>query len=267
MQSLNIEQDAIAVGTLGAVARPSYFNGNLSLSGNPNNGTLALSGAGSVLMGSLLGTGTTTLTGNTNLKISSAVNRQGALSITGSGNLDLTTGKLIVDYDPANSRPDPINTVKGYIQQAYHNGAWNLPGLGSSSAATTAAQSSQTHKTALGFAEASALSTIPASFGTVNSTSVLVRYTYTGDANLDGVVDTSDFTAMASHFNGTSQSWTAGDFNYDGVVNALDFNAIATNYGQVMSSPALGSVVPEPTSAMAAIFATLLLRRRKIRLP
>ena len=49
-----------------------------------------------------------------------------------------------------------------------------------------------------------------------------VGYTYLGDANVNGVVDTSDFTLLAQNFNGTGKVWGQGDFNYDGVVNALD---------------------------------------------
>jgi autotransporter-associated beta strand protein len=87
------------------------------------------------------------------------------------------------------------------------------------------------------------------------NTEVVVGYTYFGDANLDGTVNTVDFTTLASHFNSTSENWELGDFNYDGNVNALDFNAIASNFGKVsLPAPiALGTLVPEPgTAALAA---------------
>ena len=68
-----------------------------------------------------------------------------------------------------------------------------------------------------------------------------------GDANLDGIVNSLDFTVLAAHFSGSGQNWLAGDFNGDGVVNALDFNAIATNYGKLTPpAPSLESPVPEP---------------------
>src|SRR5207237_5067953 len=78
---------------------------------------------------------------------------------------------------------------------------------------------------------------------------IAIRYTYGGDANFTGTVDTTDFTLMAANFNKTGQTWINGDFNYDGVVNALDFNFIATNFGATaIASPALGTLVPEPMS-------------------
>jgi hypothetical protein len=46
-------------------------------------------------------------------------------------------------------------------------------------------------------------------------------------------------------------------------VNALDFNMIATNFGQVMTSEALGALVPEPGTIAIVILPALLLRRRR----
>src|SRR5207248_9943862 len=79
----------------------------------------------------------------------------------------------------------------------------------------------------------------------VDSTSVLVRYTVNGDANLDGTTNTGDFNALAMNFQQGTQVWGGGDFNFDNLVNALDFNALATNFGQTFTAPApavLGSL-------------------------
>jgi autotransporter-associated beta strand protein len=85
-----------------------------------------------------------------------------------------------------------------------------------------------------------------------------------GDANLDGVVNSSDFGALATAFNNSSGTWVTGDFNYDGTVNALDFNTLATNYGATLPAPALGSLVPEPMSmGLIGIGAIGLMRRRR----
>jgi hypothetical protein len=88
-----------------------------------------------------------------------------------------------------------------------------------------------------------------------------MRYTYGGDTNLDGTVNAGDFTRMAQNFNVTGALWSQGDFNYDGVVNALDFSILASNFGQVMTSPALGALVPEPM-AVSCVIPLLLIRRR-----
>jgi autotransporter-associated beta strand protein len=171
--------------------------------------------------------------------------------------LDLTNNNLVIDYTGAS----PIATVQNAVKFGYHNGAWNGPGITSSTAATSPGM-------ALGYAEASSVfSTFPATFSgqSVDNTSVLVRYTFAGDANLDGTVDTGDFTAMSQHFGSSGQGWVAGDFNYDGTVNALDFNALATNYGRALASPALGSLVPEPQVLFAAVAFGVALRRSRRR--
>ena len=185
-----------------------------------------------------------------------------AISITG-GTLDLTNNVMVIDYTGAS----PLATIRGLLTTGYANGAWTGPGINSSAAASKPA-------TALGYAEASTVGANSLA-GPTDSTSVIVAYTLTGDANLDGVVNTIDFNMLAADFNSRSGSWTGGDFNYDGVVNAEDFDAIARNYGQVLPTPA-GSwerstsasfVEPclEPTSVAVVFSACSLFSRRRKR--
>lgn len=102
----------------------------------------------------------------------------------------------------------------------------------------------------------------------MDNTTVLVRYVYAGDANLDGSVDTLDFNAVAANFGGTNKVWTQGDFNYDGNVDTLDFNIYGSNSGQSgPSAPSGGgnALVPEPASLGALIIVGAALVRHKRR--
>ena len=54
----------------------------------------------------------------------------------------------------------------------------------------------------------------------------LIKYTYYGDANLDGKVDASDYSRIDSGFLTAATGWYNGDFNYDGVVNGSDYTLI-----------------------------------------
>ena len=85
---------------------------------------------------------------------------------------------MIVDYSGAS----PMATIQSLIQLGYNNGSWNGNGINSSSASATFASA---HKTALGYAEASELGAASFSGQSVDSTAILVRYTFAGDANID----------------------------------------------------------------------------------
>jgi hypothetical protein len=140
--------------------------------------------------------------------------------------------------------------VQALIAQGYNGGAWTGNGITSSSAVAAAGSA---HKTAIGFREADTIG----NFGgeSVDTTAVLVRYTYSGDANLDATVDTIDFNNLASNFGGNGKTWSQGDFNFDTTVDTVDFNLLASNFGQTLAGPAagLGSVVPEPAAAGVAL--------------
>ena len=121
------------------------------------------------------------------------------------------------------------------------------------------------HRTALGFGEASALGSASFDGQSVDPTTVLIRYTANGDANLDGKVNALDFNAVATNFGDSAKLWYEGDFNYDGQVDTTDFTSLAQNFGQTLSAPALGTLVPEPTAVtfgVVAAFALLPRRRR-----
>jgi hypothetical protein len=163
--------------------------------------------------------------------------------LSNSGKLDVKTNKLVVAYGTG---ANPSSTIQSQLTSGYNGGAWNGNGINSSSA---------TSRIGVGWKD------------DATSKSVLVRYTYDGDSNLDGVVNTADFNSLAQHFNSVpaSNAWLNGDFNYDGKVNALDFNAVATNFGAApIPDAALGTLVPEPGSilSLGAVTVGMLLRRR-----
>ena len=70
-----------------------------------------------------------------------------------------------------------------------------------------------------------------------------------GDANLDGMVDGSDFIIWNGNKFLTGTDWETGDFNGDGVTDGLDF--VIWNDFKFASLD--GFVVPEPYSASLAI--------------
>ena len=59
---------------------------------------------------------------------------------------------------------------------------------------------------------------------TVSNTDILVRYTYYGDADLNGTVNATDYTLVDNGFNMGLTGWVHGDFNYDQLVNGDDYS-------------------------------------------
>jgi hypothetical protein len=273
---------------LSAVSVPFTNTGTIQV----QSGSMSFIGAGTNNGGTLLTSATTridfngtnsvtfsnasTITGSGVVGFGSLVSNTGTLKIdttalliasgtlNNSGTVDLN-GKLILDYTGSS----PISTIKSQIATGFASGAWTGSGIKSTSAAANA---SSLHKTAIGYADASSVPL--SSFGgqSVDPTSLLLRYTAYGDANLDGTVNTSDFTMLGQNFNKSSTFWNFGDFNYDGTVNALDFNAMASNFGFVLPSdpldlgaPSLGALVPEPTSLALGAALVFGIRRRRLR--
>jgi hypothetical protein len=65
---------------------------------------------------------------------------------------------------------------------------------------------------------------------TVDATTVIVKYTYAGDANLDGVIDAGDYGVLDNFAQiAGANGYYNGDFNYDGVIDAGDYGVIDNN--------------------------------------
>ncbi len=82
-----------------------------------------------------------------------------------------------------------------------------------------------------------------------------------GDANLDGVVDGSDFGIWNSNKFTANASWCAGDFNADGSVDGSDFGI--WNARKFTSSDS-AAAIPEPVLAWSAIVLGLVVIRRRL---
>jgi hypothetical protein len=167
--------------------------------------------------------------------------------------LDIADNALVLDYTGAS----PIAAVRGKLLSGRGGsgvgGAWTGAGIVSS----TAAQRNRGNPdiSSVGYAENALLPLGP--YGTfrglaVDDTSVIIAYTRTGDANLDGVVDNNDVTILAANYApGISKpAWALGDFDYNGFVDNDDVTLLGAFYNPAAAPFAMLA----PPNAAAAVF-------------
>jgi len=169
-----------------------------------------------------------------------------SLSIPAGSQLDLTNNALVIDYTTLGSL---LSDTRARV----------------SDGRLTSSVADADH--GIGYADNATLGLTEFAGQAVDSTSLLVRYTRLGDANVDGVVNIGDFSLLAASFNQPG-SWQAGDFNHDGSVNIADFSLLASNFNQsALGRPAGlhagGSAVPEPAFSLLLFPITMLLRRMR----
>jgi hypothetical protein len=143
-------------------------------------------------------------------------------SLSVAGQLDLGGNDLIVHNGN-------LGTLTGLITNGFANGNWNGVGLSSS-----AARGDTTHLTALGIvANNTGSGTLYGGSGQALFDGqspllgdILIKYTYYGDANLDGQVNSADYARADFGYLTNQTGWSNGDFNYDGAVNGSDYTLL-----------------------------------------
>ena len=122
---------------------------------------------------------------------------------------DLAYGQLTIPYGGGSS---PYGTIAEQIRSGLYDGPtgyWDGPGISSSAAANDPSR-----LTALGVID--------------DGESVIIKYTWWGDTNLDGVIDSNDYDKVdtAWRLQSPHPTWAMGDFNYDGVIDSNDYDKI-----------------------------------------
>jgi hypothetical protein len=186
--------------------------------------------------------------------------RLSSLSIAPNAIFDLGVEDLILDTTPA-TRQSVFNAVESWIASGRNGGTSRWFGKG-----ITAYPSTSTPRI-VGLAsminEGPGGSPIFTTFDgqSVNTNSILVKYTYEGDVNFNGQIDPDDYAAIDAGFATRATGYIHGDFNRSGgPPNSDDYFTIDQaffNQGAPLSAPAAPApAVVESTSAAAPIAAT-----------
>jgi uncharacterized protein YjbI with pentapeptide repeats len=179
----------------------------------------------------------------------------GEYSIDATAEFNLTDNAMILEY----AGTSPIATVRQQLTSGRGGqglgGKWN-GGAGITSSTASIANVADADSRSIGYAENAAMPLGPLTTfrgEPVDDTSILIAYTRTGDANLDGVVNDDDVTIIgATYAPGVpNASWALGDFDYNGFVDDDDVTLLGAFYDP--SAPPIGTPAPEATSSVAAV--------------
>ena len=253
-----------AASSFAALANLASIEGALTVTGGKTFTTV----------GALDNTGTVTVGDSSTLVVSGDL----TMYVAGGASIDCDGGNLIVDYTLGVS---PFSEIEGWVVSGYNGGTWDGPGIASSEAAgdgkPTGLAVADNTDTLLGLADLEGVALDG------DGSDVLVKFTWYGDVNLDGVVDAADYAVMDQSWNNGTQSpagggawrWACGDVNYDGIVDAGDYaliDGVWNNYNaQVLGADgpapvgsAGGMPTPEPaTLALLGLGAAAMLARRR----
>ena len=250
--STAINQGTLTLATTGSIATSAITIGNGTTTGTltfaPNaTGTLART----ISSLNVTSTGVVTLpagTGRSVLIVSG--------SYSNSGKIDLFNNDMIVKGGGTAA----LTAVNSQLKSGLNIGGANWQGVTGIESTTAATSSNQLM--AIGAILNSRGGTplygssggIAGSFDgqtSLSTSDVLIKYTYFGDANLDGKVDGSDYSLIDNgnllHLTG----WYNGDFNYDGVINGSDYTLIDNDFNQQAGQISSTSEIALPTSEIA----------------
>ena len=148
-----------------------------------------------------------------------------------SGRLDMKDNDLLLDTASPNAlgtfNGTSYSGVLGLLASGYNFSAYDGNGLVTTmdqalAGLTTLGASRPADMYGIGAGE-----TINYQGETISGTTVIVKYTYAGDLNLDGLIDGADYGTIDNsvQFPGTA-GYQNGDFNFDGVIDGADYGII-----------------------------------------
>jgi hypothetical protein len=163
-----------------------------------------------------------------------------ALDIATGGRLDLVDNRMIVRNTSPGGWSGAYTGLSGYVASGRAGGTWAGPGVGSSSTfGTSGAAAAIAIASAADAMHLAAGQTATWSGQTVSASDTLIRFTYAGDADLNGRLDGDDYFILDSHaaqsagmLSSPPRGWWNGDFDYSGKIDGDDFFLLDSNIGR-----------------------------------
>jgi autotransporter-associated beta strand protein len=183
-----------------------------------------------------------------------------SLTLGTTANLDISDNDIVVNNPTPVAAASSLTAITARVNAGFVSG-------GNGIVTTTTGSGLET----VGFGLNSFLSYPTFNGVTINDDSVLIKYTYFGDSNLDGFVTDDDLGYFLAGYgtNVSGNPWILGDYNHDGFTTDDDLGFFLAAYG---STPGLAGggiqAIPEPSTLVLGTLAglglsALSLRRRR----
>ena len=167
----------------------------------------------------------------------------GALSLAADASLDLHGGVLVV-------KGGDLGDISAWVRSARAGGAWNGPGITSSSAPGHEFLGIAAVLNDKGTGEGPFMMSLAGQ--SLSTADVIVKCTWNGDMNVDGVVNADDYFMIDTGFVTQKGGYQNGDLNYDAVVNADDYFLIDSAFlGQSEKLAAGTPTIPAQDGVLA----------------
>ena len=150
-------------------------------------------------------------------------------SMTGAAKMDLRDNDMIIHGGVVGSfNGVSYDGVTGYVASAYNFTSWDGNGLLTSMEAAGPSSGTTTLAVGTGFDVYGLGPTDVAEWQgeEITGSSVVVKYTYAGDLNFDGIVDGADYGTIDNWVQFGVSGYGNGDFNFDGVIDGADYGVI-----------------------------------------
>jgi hypothetical protein len=191
-------------------------------------------------------------TSRVNLAGTDKLLKTSGLTLGANSILDLDGNDMIVQAT-APTRSAVMSAITGWIKTARNTSPtrWMGNGITSSVAAANAARNTGV---AARINEVSGGGVLLTSFDgqSVDVNSILLKYTYEGDANLNGRIEPDDFAAIDAGFINRATGYGNGDFDFSGSIDSDDYFAIDRAFGSQGATLSGGSLEPAPQAPAAA---------------
>jgi autotransporter-associated beta strand protein len=164
-----------------------------------------------------------------------------ALAIDGGAALRMNDNDLIVDYTGGSVEGQVRQWVKDGRASGSTSGIFTTPGSPDDDKVLAVADNAFWGKSSFNGID-------------IDGSTVVGKYTFFGDANLDGKVTGDDYVSVDANL-GSGDSWLEGDFNMNGVTTGDDYVAIDANLGKGTPNPlAFAELKEEMVAAHVALF-------------